>query len=48
MKKKRKVTFFYSGLEERQIFNQVSEELKKKNFQVEFSTNLKKKADIGF
>ena len=48
MKKKRKVTFFYSRLEERQIFNQISEELKKNNFEVEFSTNLKKKADIGF
>ena len=45
---KRKVTIFYSRPEEQQIFNQVIKELKKKNFKVEFSTNLKKKADIGF
>lgn len=47
-KKKRKVTFFYSRIEEKQIFFNLKNELVKNNYLVEFSKNLKKKADIGF
>ena len=48
MKRKSKVTFFYSRIEEKQIFYSLASELKRKNFNVDFSTNLKKKSEIGF
>ena len=48
MFEKKKVTFFYSRIEEKQIFFSLENELKKSNFEIKYSKNLKKKADIGF
>ena len=46
--KEKKVIFFYSRIEEKQIFENIAIELKKEKIKSDFSKNLKKKAEIGF
>ena len=47
-KLKNEVTFFYSRIEEKQIFEYLALELNKRRFKCVFTKNLKKKAEIGF
>ena len=44
----KKVTFFYSRLEEKQIFENIAIELKKEKIKSDFSKNLKKKQKLVF
>ena len=47
-KLKNEVTFFYSTIDEKQIFEYLALELNKRRFKCVFTKNLKKKAEIGF
>ncbi len=44
----KKITFFYSTPQEKQIFSPIAENAITKGFKINFTKNLKKKAQIGF